>query len=70
MANISVPPSPEKQRSLDAKGEALLQQLVAATPAQIDTYLTANLTTVAQARPLIKSMLLAIRYLYLRGPAP
>lgn len=70
MANISVPPSPAKQRALDAKGEAVLQTLLNATPSQIDAYLLANLTTIAQARTMIRALALAVRYLYLKGPAP
>ena len=66
MKTVNVPVPPTAQRKLDAQQNALLQQLMTATPSQIDAWLTGNVTTLAQARTVLSAMLLALRYLYLR----
>lgn len=63
MKRVTVAADATLQRKLDAKGDAVLAQLLAATPAQIDTYLTNNVTTMAQARTVLRSLLLAVRAL-------
>jgi len=66
MSTVIVSPTPNKQRLMDAKSEALLQQLVTATPAQIDAYLNANVTTLVQARQVLKVLAIGLRYVYLK----
>ena len=61
MSTVIVSPTPNKQRLMDAKSEALLQQLVTATPAQIDAYLNANVTTLVQARQVLKVLAIGLR---------
>lgn len=57
-------------RSIDAETQrqqvfsnALFIQLQGATPAQIDAFLLANVTTVAQARPVLSLLLQAVQLL-------
>jgi hypothetical protein len=47
----------------DLTADALLAQLADATPAQIDTWLTNNVTNLAQARRVFKLLLLVMRAL-------
>ena len=67
MKTITLAPTAHQQRFLDADSNALLKQLVNATPAQVQTYMTANVTTLAQARDVLTALALAVRYLYLKG---
>ena len=71
---INVPVNPDhqkrvdtQQRYFDADSSALLKQLVHATPAQVHTWVTNNVTTIAQAQAAIEALALAVRYLYLKG---
>jgi len=57
-------------RSIDAETQrqqvfsnSLFIQLQGATPAQIDAFLLANVTTVAQARPVLSLLLQAVQLL-------
>ena len=43
-----------------ARADAFLQQFVNMTPAQVDAWIDANVTTVAQARVLFKKMALML----------
>jgi hypothetical protein len=62
---VNVPVPPDTQRLLDAKSNAILTALISATPAQVDTWLTANVTNLAQARDVLKALALGLRYVYL-----
>jgi hypothetical protein len=53
---------PEVQRA-QVFSNAVLLQAIGATPGQIDTYLTNNVTTLAQARPVLSACMQAIAYL-------
>lgn len=53
---------PEAQRAAILSNPVFLQ-LVNATPAQIDTYLLNNVTTLAQARPVLSILAQAVAYL-------
>lgn len=53
---------PETQRTA-LVGNPLFIQLRGATPAQINTFLTANVTNLAQALPILSLCLQAIAYL-------
>lgn len=53
---------PETQRAAILSNSVFLQ-LVSATPAQIDAYLLANVTTLAQARPVLSILAQAVAYL-------
>ncbi len=66
MTAVTVTVPPAHQRAIDAQSSALLQQLMNATPAQISSYLAANVTTVAQANTVIQALALGLRYLYLK----
>lgn len=66
MKSVTIPPTSTQQRLGDADGNALLKQLVNATPAQVHTYFTNNVTTLAQAKDVLESLALAVRYLYLK----
>ena len=65
MTAVTVPVPPSAQRLIDAQTNALLQELVTATPTQVAAYMTSNVTTIAQAQSVLTSLALAIRYLYL-----
>ena len=67
MSTVNVPVPATTQRLLDAQSSALLQQLVTATPAQVSAYMTANVTTIAQARTVLTALALGLRYVYLQG---
>lgn len=43
-----------------ARADAFVQQFTAMTPAQVDAYIDANVTTVAGARALLKKMALML----------
>jgi hypothetical protein len=66
MTAINVPVPPDYQRGIDAKSQALLQQLVNATPTQITAYLTANSTNIAQVNVILQALAVGLRYLYLK----
>lgn len=53
---------PETQRTA-LVANALFIQLRGATPAQIDAFLLANVTTLAQARPVLSMLAQAVAYL-------
>lgn len=53
---------PEVQRTLIFANPVFLAAL-GATPAQIDTYLTNNVTNLAQARPVLSLLMQAVAYL-------
>ena len=70
---INVPVDPvhaadlaHKQRLFDAQSSLLLQQLVTATPAQVQTWMTANVTDLASARTVLVALALGLRYVYLK----
>ena len=67
MSTVAVPPHPDHARLMDAKSQALLQQLVTATPAQITTWLNANVTDLASARLVLHALAVGLRYVYLQG---
>lgn len=67
MSTVTVPPVADRVRMMDAASEALLQQLVNATPAQITTWLNANVTDLASARTVLHALAVGLRYLYLKG---
>lgn len=60
---------PETQR-VAVFSNALYVQLQGATPAQIDAYLTANVTTIAQARPVLSLLLQGLQFLLNKENAP
>ena len=60
---MSIAATAAMQRKLDARGDAVLRALLSATPAQVDAYLTANVTTLAQARAVLRALALAVRAL-------
>lgn len=57
-------PTPEQARAATFRADAgridLLDRLKTATPAQIDTWIDNNMTTIAQARTIIKAVLKVI----------
>jgi hypothetical protein len=63
MKRVSLSPNSPRQAKLDAFGDAIWAQLKTATPAQIDTYLTNNVANLAQARVVLRILILAMRYL-------
>lgn len=65
--NIDVPVPPEKQRHVDSESNALLQVLINSTPTQVNAYLAANVTSMAQAQKVLGALAMAVRYLYHRG---
>lgn len=67
MKSVTLPASAPQQRFIDAEASALLRQLVNATPAQVQAYMTANVTNLAQARDVLTALALAVRYLYRQG---
>jgi len=67
MKQVSVPPSQAKQDKIAAFSDAVWAQLKTATPGQIDTYLTNNVTTLAQARVVLRILMLAVRYLVIQN---
>ena len=67
MSTVNVPVAATTQRLLDAQSNALLVQLVNGTPAQVAAYMTANVTTIAQARTVLTALALGLRYVYLQG---
>jgi len=50
-----------------AVNDLIERQLRTATPAQIDTYLNTNVTTLAQARVVLRILILAMRYVVLKS---
>lgn len=66
MSHVTVPLLPDHQRLADAKSNALLQQLVNATPAQVQAWMTANVTNLAQAQTVLVALALGLRYVYLQ----
>jgi hypothetical protein len=60
---ISVPPTVEHADAVAAFNDPIWATLATATPAQIDTYLTNNVTTLAQARVVLRIFALALRYI-------
>jgi hypothetical protein len=61
---------PEIQRAAILSNPVFLA-MVTATPAQIDTYLAANVTSLAQARPILSMYGQAIAYLFnVQNPTP
>jgi hypothetical protein len=65
MSAVTVPVPPAHQRLLDASSQALLQQLIAATPAQISAYMAANVTSLASAQTVLTALAVGLRYVYL-----
>jgi hypothetical protein len=63
----TIAPTTVHQRLLDAQSEALLQQLVTATPAQIRAYMAANVTNLAQAQAVLATLAIGLRYVYLQN---
>lgn len=59
---------PEAQRAA-ILSNAVFLQLVSATPAQIDAYLLAQVTTVGSARPVLSILAQAVAYLMNRTQA-
>jgi len=62
-----LPTPPAMQRRLDAESDAVLRRLVAASPADVEAWLTANVTNVVQARRVLLALALAVRHLYLKA---
>lgn len=67
MKHVTVPVPADRQARADAGDDPRLEQLLNATPAQIDAWLDAHVTSLDDARKLFRSILLALRYLYRRG---
>lgn len=65
MSTVTVPVPPDTQRLLDAKSNALLTALVTSTPAEVQAWMAANCTTVAQAQTVLVALALGLRYVYL-----
>ena len=63
MKRVSIAATAAVQRKLDARGDAVLAALLNASPAQIDAYLAANVTTLVQARAVLRALALAVRAL-------
>jgi len=63
MKRVSIVAPATLQRKLDARGDAVLRALINASPEQIDAYLTANVTTLVQARAVLRALALAVRAL-------
>lgn len=63
MKRVTLTADPVTAAKLDARGNAQLQQLVSSTPQQVDAWLTANVTNLAQARDAFRIVLLGLRYL-------
>jgi hypothetical protein len=66
MSAVTVPVPPAHQRMMDAASQALLQQLVTATPAQIAAYMAANVTSLASAQTVLTALAIGLRYTYLK----
>jgi len=60
---IAIAATTDVQRKLDVRASAALQALAHATPAQIDAYLTQNMTTLAEARQIVKALAIAVGFL-------
>jgi hypothetical protein len=66
MSAVNVPVPPSHQRLVDASSQALLQQLITATPAQISAYMAANVTSLASAQTVLTALAVGLRYVYLK----
>lgn len=66
MKTVTLPPTAAQQRALDADGNATVQALMAATPAEVAAYMSTHVTTIAQAQAMFTALALALRSLYLR----
>ena len=70
--HIDVPVDPQnqarvdnQQRLVDAQSNQILQALITATPAQVETWLAANVVDLPSARIVLKALALGLRYVYL-----
>lgn len=63
MKRVTIQASPRLQARVEARANASLNTLINATPAQIDTWLSSNVTSLAEARNALKVILLGLRYL-------
>ena len=66
MSAVTVPVPPAHQRLMDAQSQALLQQLVTATPAQIAAYMAANVTSLSAAQTVLTALAVGLRYVYVK----
>lgn len=70
MTNITIRSvDPEQQRALIFANPVFIAAL-GATPTQIDTYLTNNVTNLAQARPVLSLLMQAVAYLVNKESSP
>lgn len=67
MATRTVQATQTAKARAAANADALMKQLATATPAQIDTWLTNNVTSVAQARTVLAMLIKAVAYLWQRS---
>jgi len=67
MKQVTVQPNADKAARVAAFNDPVWAQLRTATPAQIDTYLNTNVTTLAQARVVLRILILAMRYVVLKS---
>lgn len=56
--------SPTEIRRAEFEKDPMLRQLLSSTPVHVENWLSANMTNLAEARQVMKSLLLAVRYLY------
>jgi hypothetical protein len=63
---VPVPVPPAHQRLVDASSQALLQQLITATPAQIAAFMATNAATLAGAQTVLTALAVGLRYVYLK----
>lgn len=66
MKTVTLAATPHQVRQADADNNPLLKQLMNATPAQVATYMTTHVTSLAEAQKVLTALALALRYLYLR----
>jgi len=66
MKIVTLPATADQQRMIDAQSSAILQQLITATPDQVDAWLAAHVTDLASARTVLKALALGLRYVYLK----
>jgi hypothetical protein len=61
---VTIAPTDGQQRQIDAESNPAFAALIGANPAQIDAWLINNVTNIAQSRAVLKSLLLAVRFLH------
>lgn len=63
MKRVNISASEARKGRLQIENNPVWSALMMASSAEIDAYLAANVTTVAQMRPLLRSLLVTVRYL-------